>query len=205
MRIFKQNLYAIQLPENKGYLYFTFLGGTQDIGYTFEVYNYISHEIEYDNINYIIQQESLFPNKYITAYIQPSDKGILYKVGKVNLDYQNKTYTINEKHSAECTHGKLLNLLGLDFDEDVPFAKFVENIKNTAKSGGIIKCNAWEIYTYTTNKKGSFELINEQKIGNLKKKYRYSMIFGTAYLISDIVDYYITGMDRITAQILIYQ
>jgi len=33
----------------------------------------------------------------------------------------------------------------------------------------------------------------------------YSMIFGTAYLISDIVDYYITGMDRITAQILIYQ
>jgi len=204
MRVLKQNLYAIKLPEEKGYIYFTLIAGNQMMGYMLEVYDYISTEIEFDNIKHIRIQNSLFKTKYILGYIQSVDKSILSKVGKVNLDYKNNSYRIYEKHSMECTPGKLLRFMGLKYD-DTSDEKYFDNIKKLARKDKKIICDNWEVYTYGTNGIGKFEFIDERKVSTLPEEYKYCQVFGTAYLIDDIVEYYMTGMDRITAEISIHQ
>jgi hypothetical protein len=206
MRVTKQYLYAIKLPEEKGYIYFTLIAGNQMMGYMLEVYDYVSKEIEFNNIEHISIQNSLFKTKYILGYFQSLDKNTLTKVGKVNLDYKNKSYEIYEKFSIECTQKKLFTLLDkINLRDDYSDDEYHKSIKELAIQGEKIICDNWEIYTYGTNKTGKFNYTGEKKIGMLSEKYKDSHLFGTAYLIEDIVEYYMTGIDRITAEILIHQ
>ena len=88
---------------------------------------------------------------------------------------------------------------------DIADDEYEAIIKDCAKRQAKVICNDWKLVKYRTDKKGKIVYEKEFYVGSLPDTYKICQIFGTAYLKDDIVEYVTTGMDRITAEAMIYQ
>ena len=211
MNIITQRIYAISIPNENKYLYFLCIGENKDLGYMIKVFDYTS-DIVSPNINVLINKSSIFLQEYITAYFTDEDKKDIYEVGKVDLNYKNKSYSIIKKTSDSGNFNKLIKKCKLNIpfleDElrwDITDDEYFALIKECASKQVKIICEDWTLDKYSTGKRGSIVHEKEFYVGCLPNEYKFCQIFGTAYLKEDIIDYMMTGMDRITAEIMIYQ
>lgn len=205
MTLTRKHMYAIKLLDENNYIYFTFIAGNKNMGYVFEVYKYVSNTIEYDNIEYISKQKPLFPERYIIAYVQESDKNILTKVGKIAIDYKSRNINIFERSCSLYSSIKSLNSI-LELPDNHTEDDYYVSIIKAAKEGKKVYAKNWDIIQYSVSSTGKFDYVNEyRKIGKLDEKYYNCMIFGTVYLIEDIMEYFRNDIDRITAEMIIYR
>lgn len=211
MNISVEHIYAISIKNTNKYLYFLCVGKNKDLGYMIKVFDHISNLVSPD-INIFTSMPSVFTVEYITAYFTNEDKKDIYEIGKINLDYKNKSYQITEKFSDNCSFNKLVKQCELDisFLEDelrwnITDDEYETLIKDCAKKQEKIICNDWKLVKYRTDKMGKIVYEKEINVGYLPDAYKFCQIFGTAYLKDDIVEYVETGMDRITAETIIYQ
>lgn len=211
MDIEVEYIYAIPIKSTNKYLYFLCVGENKDLGYMIKVFDYTSNIISPD-INIFSSIHSVFLQEYITAYFTDEDKKNMHKVGKIDLNYKSKSYSIIEKSSDSCSFNKLIAKCQIDIpfleDElrwDITDDEYFTLIKDCAKKEIKIICNDWKLDKYHTDKNGKIIHEKEFYVGNLSDIYKFCQIFGTAYLKDDIVEYVLTGIDRITAEAIVYQ
>ena len=211
MHITVEKIYAIFIENTSNYLYFLCVGKNKDLGYMIKVFDHTSNILSSD-INILLNKPSLFTQEYITAYFTDEDKKDIYEVGKVDLNYKTKSYSIIEKSSDSCSFNNLVKKCKLDVlfleDElrwDMTDDEYFTLIKDCAKKKVKIICDDWELVEYSTDRKGKIVYKKELYVGSLADTYKLCQIFGTAYLKDDIIEYIMMGMDRISAEIMIYQ
>ena len=203
MRLEKGDVIAITLAYNKGYIYFTFISGNRNIGYLIEVYDYKSKELIRD-VEFIRKQKLLFSNRYVFA-IFSSEEYMLQKVGKVKLNFKNlRNIIIPVRLSITSNRTNLQQYLHLPdtYSEEDYISSLIDSANN--KNPSVF--DDWQIYEYgIVSDTGKLDFTHKFFLGNITNKYNQSMIFGSFYLPSDIIDFYFNKIDRITAEQRIFQ
>ena len=204
MKMKNKTLYSLKLKEQSGYIYFTLIAGNQNIGYMVEVHNYWSLDEEKEDFEKILNSPSLFPSKFILAEFIEADDDYIHALHKIKLS-KDKTYEICVRSSLRIAFEtiKLGKALGLSKDHTVEeYSKvLIEYVQN----GNRITLEDWEIVKYGITKTGRFDYINTVKVGLLPAEHKDDMLFGSWYLIDDIETYFREGIDRLSAEKLLFQ
>jgi hypothetical protein len=189
----KGDIYALSLPDNKGYIYVYFIAGNAQAGELMNIFDYSTKELE-SNIQKILLQPSLYKQNPFIGHIDLEDERYI-KVGNVKPDYNeyiNKPIYL--KGSIEC---------GNIWDKYRPFSEhdlkgqWHEMLKDL-KNGVQYHCSDWMFSELQiTTLRGKLEIMpNMIHIGKLNSSQQDILTYHVFPNEDDYIEKYLTGYDR---------
>ncbi len=190
----KGDIYALSIPDNKGYIYIYFIAGNAEDGDLITVFNYNTKELETD-MQKILSQSSLYEQNPFIGVIDLDD-GVYIKVGNVKpnfIKFVNKPIYI--RCSIQC--GNIWRKYD-SFSENDINGEWREMLKDL-KAGVRYYCDDWcltEVQVTTLRGKVETTYNNFSDEKKLDESHHNVFLCNIIPNPNDYIEKYLTGYDR---------